>query len=135
MFNFDIVLSCHDLVDVAAGRSCEKRGTLDESIESTQGPSKGAQAPHLASSPTRNTVAVELTESSTGLQNPKESEKPAEEKAEDTAQKLGRTCLMTLYLYCLLCPVLISNSFIDLKEALQRENTTEVWTAEGIETN
>ncbi|XP_038571780.1 protein SON isoform X1 [Micropterus salmoides] len=70
-------------------RSCEKRGTLDESIESTQGPSKGAQAPHLASSPTRNTVAVELTESSTGLQNPKESEKPAEEKAEDTAQKLG----------------------------------------------
>ncbi|XP_044044050.1 protein SON isoform X2 [Siniperca chuatsi] len=73
--------------------SCEKRGALDESIQSTQGPSKGLQLPQLASSPTRRNIKVEeLTESSTELQSPNQSEKPAEEKeekAENTAQKLA----------------------------------------------
>ncbi|KAI3366246.1 hypothetical protein L3Q82_009719 [Scortum barcoo] len=73
--------------------SCEKRGALDESIQSTQGPSKGLQPPQLACSPSqRNIRAEELTESSTQLHSPEQGKKPAEqegETAEDTTGELG----------------------------------------------
>ncbi|XP_037618171.1 protein SON isoform X1 [Sebastes umbrosus] len=74
-------------------RSSEKRGALDESIQSSQGPPSGLQPPQLASSPPRsNTKAEELTESGTELQSSDQSEKPPEnkeEKADDATQKLA----------------------------------------------
>ncbi|XP_031158258.1 protein SON isoform X2 [Sander lucioperca] len=73
--------------------SSEKRGALDESIQSTQCPLKGLQPPELASGPTRSNIkAQELTESSTELQSPDQMEKPPEnkeDKADDSTQKLG----------------------------------------------
>lgn len=78
--------------------SSEKRRALDEPIQSTQGPFKGLQSSQQASSPVRSNIKPEeLTESSIELQSPEQSEKPSEkkdEKAEDTTQKLGRTCLI-----------------------------------------
>ncbi|XP_071320672.1 protein SON [Trachinotus anak] len=77
--------------------STEKRGALDESIQSPQCPSKSLQPLQLASSPIRrNIIAEELTESSTAeLHGPDQCEKPAEkkeEKAEDTTHKLAAGC-------------------------------------------
>ncbi|XP_051283639.1 protein SON isoform X1 [Dicentrarchus labrax] len=73
--------------------SSEKRGCLDESMRSTQGPSKDLQLSQLASSPNRRNIKSEqLTESSAELQSPDQSEKPSEKQekeTEDTTQKLG----------------------------------------------
>ncbi|KAG8004755.1 Protein SON, partial [Nibea albiflora] len=73
--------------------SSEKRRTLDESIQSTQGPFKGLQLSQLPSSPARRNIKPEkLTESGIELLSPEQSEKPSEKKdgkAEDTTQKLG----------------------------------------------
>lgn len=102
--------------------SSEKRGALDESIQSTNGPSKDLFPSQLVSSPTqRNIKTEELKESSTELQSPDQSEKSAEkkeEKTDDTTQKLGGTCLMTFYYkWCAgdikpVCQTSLSNQFI-----------------------
>ncbi|XP_042260908.1 protein SON isoform X1 [Thunnus maccoyii] len=70
--------------------SSEKKGALDQS---TQSPSKGLQLPQLVSSPTGINFKAEVqTESSTELQSPDQSGKPAVTKqaqAEDTSEKQG----------------------------------------------
>ncbi|XP_054479856.1 protein SON [Anoplopoma fimbria] len=76
--------------------SSEKRGALDESIQSTQSSSKGLQPPQLACSPTRGHVAAEEPpESSTESQNRDRIGEPPENK-EDSTQTLGSGVLQSV---------------------------------------
>ncbi|XP_008278015.1 protein SON [Stegastes partitus] len=73
--------------------SSEKRGDLDESIQSNQCPSERLQLPQLGLSSTQGNIrAEELTECGTGEpQSPEQSEKPQERK-EETAETLASGC-------------------------------------------
>ncbi|KAM7375423.1 hypothetical protein PAMA_014498 [Pampus argenteus] len=81
-------LSGSQLHDVAAVSSSEKKRVLDQSVQSSQGPSKGLQLLQLVSSTTEINVKAETqTESSAELQS-SDGIKPAatkQEQAEDTA--------------------------------------------------
>uniref|UniRef100_UPI003AABC7A2 uncharacterized protein n=1 Tax=Centroberyx gerrardi TaxID=166262 RepID=UPI003AABC7A2 len=75
------------LDDISSSSSSEKKGTLDESTQCSQGCSTGLQPPQLASNDIK---AEDLTEASTVLRNTDQNDKSGEEKeekAEDTTER------------------------------------------------